>query len=255
MVLWFAAALGLAVAAIVAGRLRGVRPQDAAASTDRPPLGPASAVVGAAVMGALVPLSVFAPSPVVIGVLTVPLATLGALVLAAAAAHVPWARSRAMVGLLPLAAGLWIGGRALVVPPVWAAGELAMAQAHNELFERIAADPGGTIAWMTVSEGANWAAFSVHLYESGRAVMVGDFRHTETMLFAMDADAAQARIAEADGVVTWRHFPAEYPYPAIESLRDTQAQWQPLLDRDFTLRFEFAMPGGTIAYYHRVAPR
>jgi hypothetical protein len=250
LVVWFAVTLGALAALLAAARLRGV-PQPLLPATG---LGPALAVVGAAAAGVLVPLSVFSPSPVVIGVLSVPMAALGAAFLAAARAATPWPRLARVVVLLPLAAGLWTCGRALLLPPVWAPSELPAARAHNELYERIAVDGGGAIAWMTVSEGANWAAFSVRLYETGRAAQVGLFRHTETQIFAMDAAAALARIAAADGVVIWRDFPPS-PYPAIASLRDARGTWQPVLDREFALRYEFAMSAGTIAYYRRQSAR
>jgi hypothetical protein len=253
MVLWFAAALGLAVVAIIAGRLVGLPVRDARA--EPPGLALAVTVVGAAIAGVLVPLSVFTPSPVVIGVLTVPLAALGAVVLAAAAARVPWSHARAAIALLPLAAGLWTCGRAFVAPTVWEASELPVAQAHTALFEQIAADHGGTIAWMTLRDGANWAGFSVYLYETGRAAEVPHFQHTESAIFAMDADAVRARIAAADGVVVWQRFPASPQYPAVASLRDTRDAWQPILDREFAMRGELTMADGTIAYYRRLAPR
>jgi hypothetical protein len=204
-------------------------------------------------VGVLVPLSVFAPSPVVIGVLTVPLAALAAFALAVVGSAVPRPRVARAIAVLPLAAGLWISARAFVAPPERPAVEIG--RAHNALYESIAADRGGVIAWMTVSEGANWAAFTVYLYETGRAAEVRQFQHTETAIFAMDADAARRRIAEADGVVVWSRFPTAYPYPAITSLRDTREAWQPLLYRDFALRYEFSVAGGTIAYYRRVALR
>jgi hypothetical protein len=261
LVLWFAVTLGLAAASwAVAWRRGGLRPHAAPAA-----YGPAWTALGAATIGVLLPLSVFSTSSVVIGILTVPLAAAGAFVIAVARSALPpeatpWKWLARAIALLPLAAGAWICARAFIVPPVWGAADIPMAQAHNALFEAVAADGGGTIAWMTVSEGANAAGFSVYLYESGRAAAVGTFRNTETAIFAMDADAARARIAEAEGVVIWHRFPAQYPYPqypypAVTSLRDTQALWQPILDREFALRTELAMPDGTIAYYRRVGPR
>jgi hypothetical protein len=251
LVLWFAATLGLAFAAIAVGWWRGAAlPQARQAG-----IAPALAVAGAAIVGVLVPLSMFAPSTVVIGVLTVPLAALAAFILACARAAVPWPRVAKGIALVPLAAGLWTGARGFAAPPVWAPQEIAIAQAHEVLYERIAVDPTGTIAWLTATEGGNWAAFSVHLYETGRAAEVPRFQHTDTALFAMAADTVRARIAEADGVVIWRRLPAQTAYPSIISLRDTRDAWQPLLDRDFALRYEFAMHEGTIAYYRRIAPR
>ncbi len=252
LVQWFGATLGLVVAAIAVARMRGKDLAEAAAAA---PAGPALAVVGAAVVGVLVPVLAYAPSPVAIGVLSVPLAAFGAFALAAARSAVPWRRVGHAIALLPLVAGLWISARAMARPPIRHPLEIPVAEAHNRLYDSIATDGGGTVAWMTVSEGTNPAAFAVHLYETGRAAQVGGLRYTETGIFAIDADTARTRIAEADGVVIWRRFPPDYPYPAVASLRDTREAWQPLLDRDFALRYEFPMAGGTIAYYRRTAPR
>jgi hypothetical protein len=250
MALLFATALGLAIATITIGRLRGAR-----AGSVAPALIPAVAVVVSATTGVLLPLSVFSPSPVVIGVLSVPFATLGAVLLAAATARIPWPAVSNAIAILPLAVGLWACGHTLVAPPVWADSELTTARAHNDLYARLAADGGGVIAWMTVTEGANWAAFTIYLYESGRAADVPRFQQTDTAIFAMDAEMARVRITAADAVVIWRSFPPGALYPSIASLRDTREVWQPVLDHDFALRFEFAMSGGTIAYYRRLAPR
>jgi hypothetical protein len=92
LVLW--AGVALAALAVLSAAGRWLRPAPPLTVTaPRPAATPALLTVGAAVVGTLVPLSLFSPSPVVIGVLTVPLALLGATALARAAAAVPWPRT------------------------------------------------------------------------------------------------------------------------------------------------------------------
>jgi hypothetical protein len=251
LLLWCTATLGLALGAIAIGWLRGAR------ALHPPPAepGPALAAGAAVLVGVFLPLSVFTPSPVVIGVLTVPLAAACGFALAFAAGRVPCPRIARAILLLPLAAGLWTAGRALLAPPVWTTPEIPSAEAHNTLFERIAADGRGTVAWMTVNEGLSWATFSIYLYETARAADVARYGHLVTAIFALDAETVRARIAEADAVVTWRQFPTYSPFPAVTSMRDTRDAWQPILDREFALRYEFPLDDGTIAYYRRIAPR
>jgi hypothetical protein len=218
-------------------------------------------LIGASfLIGTLIPLSLYSPSPVVIGALTVPLAV--TVITVCGAVGVPRGPRWTKIATQLLHGAMLVAGFAFFVIEnmshvPWPTATLNWARGQNALLSQLArdhSDAGGTVAWLTLVDGLNAAVLSVFLYETGRYDAVPRLHVTGIGLFALQMPDLLQRIAGADAVVAHRDFPSlPLPYPSLVSLRDTQTEWQGILDREFVLRAVAQMPSTTFGYYSRPA--
>lgn len=250
-------AFGCIAAIQAVGLLMPGRPRMAAASDileARGRLANALIVAGAAILAVVVPLSSYSPNPIVIGVVTVPLVCLFVAGQQALSEYLQresldkWmTRSVVVVG-----AGYFVLNQVMGVPG--APQERHLLREHNLMYQQILEDfrqLGGKIAWAVVLEGANSAAFDIFLYESGFADAVPRFAQRDISLFPLGIDEIRSMIENVDAFVAYRDPPPGFDYPSTVSLRDTQAQWQPIVDRDFVVRREVDFNPVRLTYYLR----
>jgi hypothetical protein len=95
------------------------------------------------------------------------------------------------------------------------------------------------IYWMPRHPGLDPQAFEIYLYEHTQRALPGSLDYIWSGIFAIDEATLLKYINRADVVVAllqMRHSPGEYEFPISLSIRDLQPVWQPVLERDFSLR-------------------
>jgi len=214
------------------------------------------AVAVAAGAAVLLSLSIYSPSPVVIGVLTIPVVIILSVILSWLQS---WGRDLRGQGLVSLAVFL-IGALNFIYQETvfhpWTVEQIQSARAHNDLYRKIYQDHarnGGRIAWLTMEDGTIEPVFNVFLYEAGLSEQIPHFQHSPFTVFALDNAAILRELAWADIVVVWRDFRgrADFSYPIITSLQQDEANWRPVLEREFVRRYGIPVGAGEIDYYSR----
>jgi hypothetical protein len=218
-------------------------------------------LIGASfLVGTVIPLSLYSPSPVVIAALTIPLAV--TLLTIVSAIRLPRKSRCTVLATRFLHAGVLTWGIGFFIVEnmshsIWPPVLLNWGRSADALLSQLATDygdAGGTVAWLTVNDGLHSGALQVLLYETGRYDVAPRMDANQITLFALDMPDIAQRIARADAVVANRDFaPTLPPYPSLVSLRDLQPEWQAILDRQFVLRAVASFPSETFGYYSRPA--
>jgi hypothetical protein len=210
-------------------------------------------------VGPIIPMLLYAPSPIVIGALTIPLAVTFVTLIAAIGFPSKPRWTLSTMRLLDL--GALIAGCVFFVIECmshspWPSGNLDWAHEQDALMSQLVADygeAGATVSWLTINDGLNDQALETWLYEHNRYQAVSRFEGGILSLFPMDMAEVRQRIASADVVIAHRGFPPIPLYPSLESMREMQSDWQAILDRQFVLRAVASLPSWSFGYYSRPA--
>ena len=195
--------------------------------------------------------TLYAPSPVVIGILTIPVLCFVMVFVVNGLAWLQRASALGAVALIVAVLGLGTYARAMTVPR-WTTPQFRQdAAVINGLF-RTLADIGellegrGRVQWLLVHDGANNVTFNTYLYEHSPDSSVIKLTHGRVSLFAFSEKELQENLAAADMVIA----PVEmglspgFEYPFTKSLRALLPRLRDTLDREFLLKGEYPVYGG-----------
>jgi hypothetical protein len=196
-------------------------------------------------------LTLYSPSPVVIGVLTIPVLCLVMVLVVNGLAWLQRASAISAVALIVALLGLGTYGRAMTVPR-WTSPQFRQDAAVIDGLFRTLADIGkvfegrGRVQWLLVHDGVNNFALNTYLYEHSPDSSVLKFTHGWPTLLALSENELQERLAAADMVIV----PIEigpspgFEYPLTRSLRDLIPTVRDTLDREFLLKGQYPLYGG-----------
>lgn len=216
--------------------------------------------LGAAMITIYPVLTLYSPSPVVIGVLTIPLsATL------AAWFSEGFAKLESPLGLRLATLAIAILGlssfvRPMITPKYMNAALRQESKTINRFYADLnqivdARQDQSLVYWMFPHPGFHPFAFEVYLYEHEAETNVPRVEYILPTIFALTADDLRDTLARADVVVTWAQMPKSlgYEYPSVQSLRTFESAWRGQLATEFVLRQTYAMiDGATVGVYTRI---
>jgi hypothetical protein len=257
----------ITVAAIVLGyfalarvRARLAKAHLPVAAPEDHSVGVALAVTGLTIIFPFIVLTIYAPSPVVIGVLTIPLAFGATTALMAIHARLQAFASASAVGVLVAVLGFGNFADAMITPRSIAPGWHDEADAVAETLEHLSAiarasDRPITVLWMTVHDGLNFGAWQVFLYEH-RGMRQLTNGSLQIAIFKIDEATLRKRIADSDVVVALDEPDTQgFLYPSMRSIRDMKAIWKAELALDFQESGRHQLSGARDAVIYRRARR
>jgi hypothetical protein len=211
-------------------------------------------VFAATALATIAVLGSYSPSPVVIGVLTVPLVFALALLLVDALAWLP-APAFTLASCLVFTMGFGNYVSAMIAPGPMPYGTREEAGKINGIYVdigRFAVTPNARVEWMFVDPALNDLAFYVYRVERGlepfSAPPIGlslVYASAPTIIDAID----QADVVVAP-LTTTANGGFEYPYTT--SLREQEHVWRPHLEEGFTRVGSYVLDGaGEIGLYIR----
>jgi hypothetical protein len=196
-------------------------------------------------------LTLYSPSPVVIGVLTIPVLCFVVVLVVNGLAWLQRARALGAVALIVAVLGLGTYARAMTVPR-WTSPQFRQdAAVINGLFRSLAEigevfEGRGRVQWLLEHDGINHLAFNTYVYEQSPDSSVLKFTHGRPSLFAISKNELQESLAAANMVIV----PVEtglslgFEYPFTKALRDLIPTLRDTLDREFVLKGEYPLYGG-----------
>jgi len=222
---------------------------------------PVLTVFGATALAVYAPLTLYSPSPVVIGVLTIPIVAVLATTLAEGFEWLKPAIGRKTVAVAVAAAGLANYADAMVRPRFLAAvARVEAAAAVNRCFqdlERIARASGESLVvyWMLVHPGFHPLALNVYLYEHGAEALVAKFRPARGRIFQATEAELLENLRRADVAVAYSEMPLGrgFEYPFVQSLRRLEPVWRGYLAREFVRvrSYDIGVGRGSLGLYVR----
>lgn len=196
-------------------------------------------------------LTLYSPSPVVVGILTIPVLSFVVVLVVNGLASLQRASALGAVALIVAMLGLGTYARAMTVPK-WTSPQFRQdAAVINGLF-RTLADIGellegrGRVQWLLIHDGVNKFALNTYLYEHDPDSSALKFTHASERLFALSENELREGLAAADMVIApvQMGLSPGFEYPFTKSLRDLVPTLRDKLDREFLLKGEYPVYGG-----------
>ncbi|MBI5304103.1 MAG: hypothetical protein HY868_18355 [Chloroflexi bacterium] len=207
--------------------------------------------LGTAVLTIYTALTLYSPSPIVIGVLTIPLAATLANWLVEG-----FHRLGSVVGMRLTTGFIAAFGLASYINPMITPQYINIsARREGETINQFLDDLDRMVAarldkpviyWMFPHPGLHPYAFEIYLYEHGAETLVPNLRHVYPTIFATTQDVLGKTLASSDIVVTYVQMPNRtgYEYPSIRSLMTFESTWREQLEDEFVLRQSYTMMDG-----------
>ena len=191
----------------------------------------------------------YAPSPVVIGVLTMPFAMIMTVVLLEL--WTPIGSQRLLYGLAMsvVVLGLLNYGFAMVVPKrlrteVYGDGVLAN-EFYRDLAQITNTRPATTIYWMLMHPSFHPLAYNIYQYEHGAGNNVATLYQSGPQVVPTAEVEIMAQLDRADVVIAFDELPLNVTleYGFHQTLRETESIWRPYLGRHFRFVREYPLEG------------
>ncbi|CAG0947445.1 hypothetical protein ANRL1_04125 [Anaerolineae bacterium] len=204
-------------------------------------------VASAAALAFYVAATSYAPSPVVVGVLTIPMVITITLLLAEGAMPLlsSNALQKAACGLALI--GLANYGYAMILPrrftPAVQGDGIAANQLMADLALVTAARSQTTINWMLVHPGFTSLGFNIYLYEHNDPGRVPGLLHLSAPIFAASEKELLQNLERADVVIAFDPVPPQrgFEYPFHTSLRDLEPVWRQYLEQHYRAEGTYAL--------------
>lgn len=212
-------------------------------------LSPVLLVVSVASLATYLAMTAYAPSPVVIGVLTMPLVMIATAVLIEMWTPIVSPKLLSGLATLVVVLGLLNYGFAMVVPKqlrtqVHGDGGLAN-EFYRDLAQITNARSATTIDWMLMHPSFHPLAFNVYQYEHAAGNNVATLNQLHPQVVPTTETDIMARLAQADVVIAFDEMPldATLEYGFHQTLRETDPIWRPYLGRHFRFVREYPLEG------------
>ena len=213
----------------------------------REPFASTVVVTNAAVLAFYIAATSYAPSPVVVGVLTIPLVVALTNGLREKWATLLSAQAWASVVVAIAVLGLINYSTAMILPrrfnPAAQADAIVSNQMMADLARIIATRPQTKIYWMFVHPAFTSLGLDIYLYEHNAPARVATLQQISAPIFAATEPVLEQNMARADIVIAFDIIPPKpgFEYPLHTSLRELEPAWRTYLDQHFERQGVFSL--------------
>jgi len=197
-------------------------------------------------------LTTYSQSPVVIGVLTIPLVFVVTILLVEGFTLLKCTTHISSAAFVIAVMGVMNYANAMIAPKFIGAFHRSEGKVVNELFHDLKQvaethqSSALTTYWMLNHPGFIDGAFNVYLYENRSEDLVPTLQHINSTIFAVTGTELLSNLKSAKIVIAYSEMPPAFgfEFPFTMSLRHLQSIWKQYLQREFLQRQTYSVSAG-----------